>query len=158
MWSDHEKCGQYPLSPIQENAALGDFEQGTKFFYGCLLDLRLDVEMLLRHLGVSVTHKALDRLHVHALCLKLAHIGVPTGVRSEEADITHFFQSGFEVLAKAAGIHRTTRHSGAFPDVGLTLTAPQRNQIRSDLFGDRNVPNAIPAFRRLGVLNSAAFL
>ena len=86
MWSDHQKRGQTPLSPIQENAALGDFEQGTKFFYGCLLDLRLNVEILLRHLSVSVPHKALNRLHVHALCLKLAHIGVPAGVGCKQAD------------------------------------------------------------------------
>ena len=45
------------------------------------------MEIMLSHLGISMTYDALDGLDIHAQRLHLRHIGVAAAVRREQADI-----------------------------------------------------------------------
>ena len=136
------------------NAALGGTEKGTKFFYGSIFDFVLDVEVMLGHADVRMADQCLDCGHVHAFGLELAHVGVSAAVRRQQPHALHLAERILEVLAEAAGIHRASRNTGAFPDVGFAAVVPEGLHIGANLNGNGNVPDAVLALRGADVRNT----
>ena len=62
------------------------------------------MEIMLSHLGISMTYDALDGLDIHAQRLHLRHIGVAAAVRREQADIARFFQRFAEHIPEMGGV------------------------------------------------------
>ena len=151
---DHGFCGQSPQSQLSGNAALGGTEEGTKFFYGSIFDFVLDVEVMLGHADIRMADQCLDCGHVYAFGLELAHIGVSAAVRRQQPHALHLAERILEVLPEAAGIHWASRHTGAFPDVGFAAVVPERLNVRANLNGDGNVPDAVFALRGADVGNT----
>ena len=96
----------------------------------------------------------LDCGHVHTFGLQLAHVGVSAAVRRQQPHALHLAERILEVLPEAAGIHWASRHTGAFPDVGFAAVVPERLNVRANLNGDGNVPDAVLALRGADVGNT----
>ena len=89
------------------------------------------MEIMLSHLGISMTYDALDGLNVHAQRLHLRHIGVAAAVRCEQADIARFFQRFAEYIPEMRGVAGQAR-LGTFPDE-LVGGIPQLDGTRADI-------------------------
>ena len=89
------------------------------------------MEIMLSHLGISMTYDALDGLDIHAQRLHLRHIGVAAAVRREQADIARFFQRFAEYIPEMRGVAGQAR-LGTFPDE-LVGGIPQLDGTRADI-------------------------
>ena len=105
----------------------------------------LNMEIMLSHLGISMTYDALDGLNVHAQRLHLRHIGVAAAVRREQADIARFFQRFAEHIPEMGGVAGQAR-LGAFPDE-LVGGIPQLDGTGADIQRHRNIPDTVFGFR-----------
>lgn len=75
-------------------------DQPCEALHGGDFDVVLDVEVVLRHVHLGVPGEGLNRLHRHALSLKLAHEGVPAGVRRERPYARDGLQRFGELVAE----------------------------------------------------------
>ena len=103
------------------------------------------MEIMLSHLGISMTYDALDGLNVHAQRLHLRHIGVAAAVRCEQADIARFFQRFAEHISEMGGIAGQAGF-GTFPDE-LVGGIPQLDGTGADIQRHRNIPDTVFGFR-----------
>ena len=69
-------------------------------------DAALDVEIMFRHVHFGVTGKGLNRLHRHALRLKLTHKSVAARVRRERPDAGNGLNRGGELVAEVCRVAR----------------------------------------------------
>ena len=69
-------------------------------------DAALDVEIVLRHVYFRVTGKGLNRLHRHALRLKLAHKSVSARVRRERPDARDGLNRSGKLVAEVRWVAR----------------------------------------------------
>ena len=103
------------------------------------------MEIMLSHLGISMTYDALDGLDIHAQRLHLRHIGVAATVGREQADIARFFQRFAEHIPEMGGVAGQAG-LGAFPDE-LVGGIPQLDGTRTDIQRHRNIPDTVFGFR-----------
>ena len=103
------------------------------------------MEIMLSHLGISMTYDALDGLNVHAQRLHLRYISVAAAVGREQADIARFFQRFAEYIPEMGGIAGQAG-LGAFPDE-LVVGIPQLDGTRADIQRHRNIPDTVFGFR-----------
>ena len=69
-------------------------------------DAALDVEIVLCHVHFGVTGEGLNRLHRHALRLKLTHKGVAARVRRERPDAGDGLNRSGELVAEVCRVAR----------------------------------------------------
>ena len=115
-----------------------------KFCNRFLPDRLLNMQIMLCHIHICVTHNALDSRKVNTKRLHLRHIGVSAAMRCQHTNSFDVLQSSVKQITKVRRVTRTIRLL-LFPDVFLIRSSKQSSAV-SDIYRYRDYTITIIRF------------